>query len=271
MSTVLDDLLAPRSAASRPAVFIDHTAFGGHRILRGPIPWTNAAELAGYYGKAQALLGSDATVVPVALLVDAVLAENPSIRADMAARPRPGYALRTLLAADPIREALSRALAALPHASRAPIALLAPSPLVWLALAQRAAGNPDVSGITADHAEAAAMYVSDWLRHVADRDIAFLVLDGSRDLEGDPGALERLPEEDLAAYAPVANAAEHYRWGLIHVADGGSGADSSPRARRLPEGYWTDDAAAPEADILLARVPADADPETVLARLAALR
>ncbi|MDP9885536.1 hypothetical protein J2W21_003060 [Sinomonas atrocyanea] len=272
MSTALDDLLAPRGAAAPPAIFIDHTAFGAGRILRAPLPWTDAPEVAAYYGKAQALLGSDATVVPVAPLVEAVLAEHPSLVEDMAARSRTGYALRTLLASDTVGEALSRALAAIPHMSRAPLALLAPSPLVWLAMAQRAAGNPDLSAVTPDHGESAAMYVSDWLRRYADRPITCLVLDGRHEgLEGQ-GSSRVLPAEDLAAYSPVVNAAEHYRWGVLHMTEEGVGVAGEARtAARLPDGFWTDGAPAPEAELLLTAVPAAADPDTVLARLASLR
>lgn len=266
MSTALDALLAPRRSVSPPAVFIDHTAFGAHRILRRPLPWTQAVELAAYYGKAQAMLGSDATVLPVQPLIEAVLDEHPSLRSDMAARSRTGYALRTLLGADEVRDAVGRAVSAIPHMSPAPLVLLMPSPLVWLASAQRTAGNQDLSGIAEDHAESAAMYVSDWLRCYAEAPIASLVLDGRR------GETDGLPAEDLGAYSPVANAAEHYRWGLVHLTDGQAAVDGEGlTAQCLPEQYWTHGARTPDADLLLTSIPAAAEPDTVLARLASLR
>jgi hypothetical protein len=266
MTTTLEDLLVPHRASATPALFIDHTAFGAQRILRRDLPWTEAVELAAYYGKAQALLGSDATVIPVKPLVEAVLAKHPALTSEMAARPRTGYALRTLLASDTLGEALARALSAIPHTSRAPLALLIPSPLVWLAQAQQVGGNPDLSGITADHAESAAIYVSDWLRRFAETPVRFLVLDGRR-TRGDT-----LPLEDLHAYTPVANAAEHYRWSLLHIGeDRVTTAGSGVRANVLPEGFWDNAAPAPEADILITSVPTHCDPEAVLARLASLR
>ncbi|MGT2461788.1 hypothetical protein [Sinomonas atrocyanea] len=268
MSTALDALLAPRPPASPPAVFIDHTAFGAHRILRRPLPWTEAVELAAYYGQAQAMLGSDATVLPVQPLIEAVLAEHPSLRSGMAARSRTGYALRTLLAGEEVRDAVGRAVSAIPHMSRAPLVLLTPSPLVWLATAQRAAGNPDLSGITEEHAESAAMYVSDWLRCLAEASVASLVLDGRR------GGIDGLAAEALGAYSPVANAAEHYRWGLVHLTDGGATVEGGGlSAQVLSDEYWTRGAQAPDADLLPDEHPghrrAGHGPRT--ARLLALR
>jgi hypothetical protein len=266
MSTALETLLAPRRPASPLAVFIDHTAFGAHRILRRRLPWTEPVELAAYYGKAQGMLGSDATVLPVQPLIEAVLAERPSLRSEMGARSRTGYALRTLLAADEVRDAVGRAVSAIPHMSTAPLVLLLPSPLVWLATAQRAAGNEDLSGITEDHAESAAMYVSDWLRCYAEEPVTSLILDGRR------AGMDGLPAEDPASSSPVSNAAEHYRWGLIRVGDGGIAVEGEGlTAAGLPEGYWTEGAQVPSADLLLTAIPAVAEPDTVLARLAALR
>jgi hypothetical protein len=81
-----------------------------------------------------------------------------------------------------------------------------------------------------------------------------------------------LPTVDLTAYTPVSNIAEHYRWTLGQRSDVGiTVADGSVRGVAVPPSYWlSTDAAPPSGDFLIADIPAEAVPETVLAQLARL-
>jgi hypothetical protein len=63
----------------------------------------------------------------------------------------------------------------------------------------------------------------------------------------------------------------HYRWGLALRTDVALELHGDePAGAVVPPSFWAD-GVAPKAKILLAEIPGDAEPELVLARLAALR
>ena len=155
----------------------------------------------------------------------------------------------------------------LAETSRLPLVLQIPAPLRWLALTVAAMGDGDPAALTVDHAESASMYLADWLRRVDSLPVTLLLLDGRRD---DHPALAHVAADDLDSYVPLINAADHYRWGLalrtddrIHL----HGSDAAGVV--LPGSFWVDQQA-PVGPLLLAEVPADAEPERVLERLASL-
>ncbi|KOS53122.1 hypothetical protein Z051_27275, partial [Rhodococcus rhodochrous KG-21] len=124
------------------------------------------------------------------------------------------------------------------------------------------------SDLDADRVEAAAMYVADWLRGFAEVPVAAVLLDER--IAADAAAA--LPPVDPQSYVPVTNVAAHYRWEI-----GLRGEDTVSIGEHegdvLGSDYWlAEDAAVPDAHgvFRLAHLPADAVPETVLARLAAL-
>jgi hypothetical protein len=81
-----------------------------------------------------------------------------------------------------------------------------------------------------------------------------------------------LPAVDDAAYQPVSNVTDHYRWALgRRTSDRVTVGGSAVTGRAVPAEYWlTEDALAPSGDFLIAEIPANAVPETVLAQLAKL-
>ena len=82
----------------------------------------------------------------------------------MAARTRPGYALRTLLADEQARSVAAEAVRALAAtAGGVPLVLILPAPARWLSAAAEQAGS-DPGPVDADRAETAAIYVADMLR-----------------------------------------------------------------------------------------------------------
>jgi hypothetical protein len=81
-----------------------------------------------------------------------------------------------------------------------------------------------------------------------------------------------LPLVDSAAYTPVYNIADHYRWALAQrTQDRIDVVGSAVTGTAVPLDYWlSDSATAPSGDFLIADIPAHAVPETVLSQLAKL-
>jgi hypothetical protein len=77
---------------------------------------------------------------------------------------------------------------------------------------------------------------------------------------------------DLTAYTPVSNITNHYRWTLGQRSDDGvTLAETSVTGVAVAPSYWlSTEADPPVGDFLIADIPADAVPETVLAQLARL-
>jgi hypothetical protein len=213
MPALATSLDAPPSGRKVP-VWFDFTAYCREKLLDGgPIPWTAPGELSAFFGKAQGMFHSDALLVDVADLYASRIRQDPSLPAAMAARTRPGFALRTLLADEGARATARQAMSALGAADSAtPVVVSMPSPARWLALAARQAGTPaemppDMLSDPppeARHVEAAAIYVADLLRIFADARVDGLVLD-----EGSAAPAALL---DFESYRPVLNVAGHYEW-----------------------------------------------------------
>jgi len=169
-----------------------------------------------------------------------------------------------------------------------PVVLSVPSPARWLAVAAAQAGTGADTGAgppDPDRAETAAMYVADFLRTFAGRGVAGLLLD-----EGPAAAGDLIHPE---AYRPVLNVADHYGWPVLitagsapawpfgDVAGVAAWLGSDPAAPRLQAdgrwgivataAFWTGTDPSAAADLVLAAVPGDADPDTVMQRVRALR
>ncbi|MGW3268302.1 hypothetical protein [Streptomyces sp. NPDC001056] len=260
-------LLSAPPSGRRTALVVDHQHYAPAVILQGrPVPWTDPVAFAQYTGQVQGLLRPDTTLLDLGAYYDDALARDDTLRAGLSARPRTGYALRTLLAHEPTAVAAVELAEVVARASATPLVVQIPSPVLWLARTHELSGAGPITDLTADHAETAAMYVADWLRRLAAPPVSLLLLD-----ERDPRSGE-LPQLDDSVYAPVANVTDHYRWALGRrtgqgVTVGGSGLTGP----RIPREFWHGDGAEPPSgDFLLADIPADAAPETVLAQLAKL-
>jgi hypothetical protein len=224
---------------------------------------------------------SDALLVDLAELYAWRVATDAALRTSMAARSRPGYALRTLLADDEARAVAVDALGAAAGASGStPVVLSVPAPARWLSISAELAGQP-VDVPDSDRADTAGMYMADLLRIFAAGPVDGLLLD-----EG-PAPAADLVHPD--AYRPVLNVADHYGWPVLlctaaapawpHGAVAGVAGWIGPEPPDRPAGTWglrtaddfwsgTDPAGDP--DLVLAAVPADADPERVMGRVRAL-
>jgi hypothetical protein len=291
MSRLLASLDAPPSGRFRP-VWFDAVAYGRARLLGGgDLPWRAPAELISFFGKTQAMFGSDAVLADVADVFSQRAAADQALRAAMVARSRPGYALRTLLGDERARADAADAVGALAATKGAvPLVLTVPAPGRWLTAAA-AAANPGAAPPGAGQAETAAMYSADFLRTFGDAGVDGLLLD-----EG-PAPAGQLTDPE--AYRPVLNVAEHYGWPVVirteaaaawphgpvpgvalwigssSPAAAGSG---SPAGSRAPgrwgvvagPDFWADADPPADADLVLAQIPAQADPEAVMKRVRAL-
>jgi hypothetical protein len=251
----------------RTALVIDHHRYTQAVILQGrPVPWTDPTAYAQYARQAQGLLRPDAALLDLGAFYDHVLAVEDAIRSSLSARARTGYALKTLLADDRVARQAVELASVVSQTSGAPLILQIPSPMCWLAGTHALSGAGPVTDLNADHAENAAMYVADWLRRLSALPVAMLLLDDRR-----PGTQPLPPVED-SAYKPVSNLTDHYRWTLgRRTQEGVDLLGTAVTGTLIPHAYWlTDDAHAPSGDFLVADIPADAVPETVLSQLAKL-
>ena len=260
MSRLLASLAAPPSGRER-AIWFDAAGYG--------------------QAKLQGMFRSDAILADVGEVFAQRAAGDAQLRAAMAARTRPGYALRTLLADERARAVAAEAVRALAATvGGVPLVLAVPTPADWLSAAAEQAGS-DPGPIDSGRAETAAMYVADMLRTFGSLGVDGLLLDeGSAHGSG-------LIHPD--AYRSVFNVADHYGWPVLIRADaavawphggipgvtawlGSAPADATSGRWGVvaTAGFWDGGNPAPEAGFVLAAVPAQADPEAVMKRVRAL-
>jgi hypothetical protein len=249
------------------AVLIDHQHYAQSVILQGqPIPWADAIAYSQFLGQAQGLLKPDTTLLDLGAFYRHTVADDKSLRSLLSARSRTGYALKTLLGEEKTALAALELADVVSQTTRAPLIVQIPSPMLWLAQTHELSGAGEVTDLDADHAENAAVYVADWLRRLSGLPLSMLLLDDRWTGEA------QLPAVNDTAYKPVSNVTDHYRWALgRRTCDGVTIVGSTVTGTPVPAEYWlSEDAAAPSGDFLLADIPANAVPETVLAQLAKL-
>ncbi|MCB1886969.1 MAG: hypothetical protein KDH20_05155 [Rhodocyclaceae bacterium] len=264
MGALIDRVDGARETSGH-GVWVDGVDYARARLLGGgAVPWGDTTACVAFFGQLDRLLRSDVQWLPVGAFFRARVAADGSLRTAMAARRRSGYALKTMLADGPARAALAELVSALARQSRAPVVLVLPDAAHWLAEAHALAlGEPPASDPEAG--ERAAMYVADFLRTLADAGPGGLLVDAA----GADGA-------GADPHGPLVNQARHYRWDCA-LLGGPAGWDDGiydlcidrdgARGARLDRL----DVPPPPAAFYLQQVPADAEPEAVLERLAGLR
>lgn len=269
--------------SGRKPLWLDYGDYAGGLLAGGRVPWLDVAACVGWLRKAQGLLKSDVIGLPLASVIEAWLAANPALREEMAAKRRAVYAIKTLLADEPLRAQLLELARGLRACfADTPLALVCPSPRRWVREAfQQAHGAEADVEVGDDEADTAAMYMADFLRSFADAGIDGLLLQESADHEPATAAA-------VVVYQPVLNIAAHYRWevGLEAPAGRYGGGEAglsfviAPSALAgaragliVPDAFWSGEAApaCPAGGLRHARIPVDAQPERVLQRLAELR
>jgi len=268
LTTSLTNVIDQPPSGRTRAVLLDSHDYAQTVLLQGkPVPWQEPMAYSNFFGQAQALLKSDVVLLSLDRLYAHQLQTNVDLQTAMSAKSRTGYALRTLLADTALLSSVKEFATTFSKTQRAPIVLQIPSPMQWLARTHHFSGTTDVSGLDADNAENASMYVADWLRNFAALPLAGVLLD-DRTL---PGAPETTPVP-LETYSPIANVTEHYQWTLaLRTASGIDVHGASASGAIISPDFWLHDGVAlPDGDFLLGEVPSGAVPEDVLTRIVAL-
>ncbi|KFF61091.1 hypothetical protein JF66_00035 [Cryobacterium sp. MLB-32] len=264
LTSVIDQ---PPSGRTR-AVLLDSHDYAQTVLLQGkPVPWLEPMAYSNFFGQAQVLLKSDVALLSLDRLYGHQLEANLGLQSAMSAKSRTGYALRTLLADTALLAYVTEFATTFSKTQRAPIVLQIPSPLQWLARTHHFSGTTDVSGLDADNAENASMYVADWLRNFAGLPLAGVLLD-----DRTPPGADNTAEVALDTYSPVANVTEHYQWTLaLRTASGVNVHGASASGGIIDPAFWLqNDESLPDGDFLLGEIPSGAVPEDVLTRILAL-
>jgi len=243
----------------KPALWLDSHAYCERLLAGGRAPWLDVAAFVAWQRKAQGLLRPDVAVLPLAPAMAAWLEAHPELRAAMAAKARPTWPLKTLLADTALRAhlvELARGLRA--GVAAVPLALVLPAPRAWLAQSYQQAhgGTPDLDD---DAADSASVYLADFLRSFGEAGVDALLLQEAADFA--PRS-----EADFACYQSVLNVAAHYRWDVGVELPGAAGPVALPGGCAFAIAGGT-----PVGAFRYARIAVDAQPEAVLERLATLR
>ena len=269
------------AASNRPALWLDYTDYAGHLLVSGAIPWLDVAAFVAWQRKAQSLLKSDVVALPLAPAIDAWLSSNDALREAMAEKSRAVFPLRTLLADQTLRAHLLELTQGLRVGSgELPLALVMPSPRAWVALAYQQARGESVE-VGEDEADSASVYIADFLRVFDKAGVNVLLLQEAAD--NSPASAQ-----ELLCYQSVINVAAHYRWEVgLHITNAEQYSGGLPEgysfaiasrvlhgARSsisLSETFWKGAPAPAGVQFFHAHIPVDAQPESVLERLATLR
>ncbi|KRA65276.1 hypothetical protein [Rhizobium sp. Root651] len=207
MTARLAEMLPGGSGANRLRVWLESSGYA-RRLLLGPEgdPWADgAAKYLSFFSQARGLLRADVAVVPIGDLYRSWIARHPGLAVDMAAKKRATFPLRRMLEEEGPRKLLDEVAEAVAAnlQGQLPMVLAMPSPAAWLDEAQRMVGR-EAEERDDDAVEDAAMYIADFVRCVAARPVGGLLIE---EAEAVPGPADR--------YAPVFNAARHYRWAVV--------------------------------------------------------
>ncbi len=257
---------APPSGRGRP-LLLEHSGYGTAVLRQGrPIPWTDLAELTGYFGQLNGLLDPDAIWLDVAALYSAHLGAREDLVQAMGSRARTGYAMRTLLADDEGIDLVLRTASTLGAAARRPVVLAVPSPARWLARAHEDARTP-LEAVDEDGADKASMYLAEWLGRLGSLTVALLLLE-----TGGDQATPVTTGEDLEGYASITNVADHFGWSVaMRRQEALAVREGEPQIGLVPESFWLEGAQVPDGAALVATIPAAASPERVLEQVTLLR
>ncbi|MGE4409734.1 MAG: hypothetical protein AB7D33_04075 [Sphingobium sp.] len=277
---MIDRLTTPGAAP-----WLDSAEYTARLLLGAEPNWLEIDGIVAWLRQGQALLGSTVANVNLGAASRQWIARDPALRQEMGARSRPGYPLRTMLDAPGLRAHAALLVDAVGKSlGDVALACIVPSPRTWLVQSWKAAFPGEPTEIDDDLVDAGACYIADFIRELPEARVHAIVIDVS----DDPAPPTT---DELALFRPVFNVARHYRWtaGILaprgawraEVPAGGSDFIISPervggclQGLVVPEVFWTGDlvelALAPGC-FRYARIPPDANPEQVLARIAAMR
>ena len=269
------------AAGCRP-LWVDATAYAGRLLAGGHPPWRDVPAAVAWHRDTQALIKSDVVALLVAPVAQAWYDSDRELSASMRAKRRVTGPIKALLAHDSLRRHLVELVEALRGSYREqPLALALPSPRRWVAEAYRIAFD-ERPELGEDEIDTDAMYLADFLRIFAESRLDIVLFEESADDE------PHGPEE-VEWYRSAINLAAHYGWDVgnylpaaAHYRGGGSALafliaprvfPGPPVGLVVPKQWWQYGPLpeCPAQGFRFTEVPIDAEPETVLERLAAWR
>lgn len=272
------------SAARSRLLWLDYTDYAAALLAGGQPPWLDTAACVAWLRKAQSLLRSDVVTLAMGAVASAWLDAHPALLEAMAAKKRRAAGpLRVLLADEGLRiQLVDLALALRAAFAQPPLVLVAPSPRQWVGWAGARCNTGDAPEIDDDAVDSAAAYMADFLRVFSQCGIDAVLLEETASTTPTTSAAVQL-------YQPLYNLAAHYRWDIglrledaqayPAAADGPGFVISPPgptaalTGLTLPADCWNGQPApeSPPGAFRFATIPTDAQPEAVLAHLAAWR
>jgi hypothetical protein len=170
--------------------------------------WQNPDTFISVYSQGQGLLRSDVLNIPAGEVYLNLLERESGLVEEWAGK-RPTFALKKLLALDEPRQFLTEVLTGLQNLYRGvqPIVLTLPSPQKWLQWLHTEVRPGQEISFNSDDAEAAAMYLAEYVRAFSTSGLAAVVLEESVD------PVIHL-EEAISLYQPIVNLANHYQWSV---------------------------------------------------------
>lgn len=245
--------------ATDPVILLDSFDYVRRVILQDQkVPFDDPVAFADTAAKTQALLGADAFLLPLDWVTRQSIEDDPQIQEAMRRKSRPGWAAKAALSDEGLRERGHALAKACTGALNIPVLLQLRSPLMLLKECDAIVeGGNDFDE---DNMETAAVYLADWVRRFADAGVAGLLFD------------ERTDGCDREVYQPITNTAEHYQWTVGYRSDAEVVFTEGTDSVAVPvagDDLWSGDGSAEPP--LFSQIPADAEPETVLAVLKRLR
>ncbi|NLA64602.1 MAG: hypothetical protein GX862_01435 [Leucobacter sp.] len=255
LTTLLSEAPTPDSS---PVMMIDAAQYAQRVLLQdSAVPWHDATEYSNHLGQAQALLKPAVAFIPLDRMLVSEMQANTELCEAMGARSRTGYAAKTLLADEAIRQKAFNIVATAVKTQREPVVLQLPSPHALLTMTDRVVDPASTTEFDDDQAESTAIYLADWLRTFADLDITGIIFD------------VRARSEPIGSYQPIFNTAEHYQWPIGRRRANEVQFVSPDTVVQVAD--WSELGSISGPGVYFTEVPVDAVPEDVLSQLAALR
>lgn len=263
------------SATPTPLLWLDDTDYSGRLLANGRIPWLAATALISWRRQAGLLLRPSIMILDVGRVVAAFAVAAPEVLLASSTSRRTTGPLEALLGAEALRRHLAEVVQGLRQSVGLSVALVMPSPRAWPGIAYRNAFGT-TTAVDDDETDEASVCIASFLRGFAEAGVDVLLLVDDQDTRPrDANAVD--------LYQSVLNVARHYRWDVglksPEVPAGDTGLDFmiAPKGAvgvDLGAAFWDVDSQVPAIvpnGFRYARVPEDAAPERVIARLEAVR
>lgn len=269
-SATIETIVSTPPSGRTQATIFDSLDYAHAVILQGKdIPWMEPLAYSQLLNQTQGLLNADASIFDIGRLYQFFAANDIShILETMTARSRPGFAFKAMSQHTATKEYAVNIVSVLSQTTPAPIIIRVPTPRVWISWAHQVSDAGKVSDIDTDDIENYSAHFAAWLQGFEGISVAGLVIDDRWSGDAAPIAV------DIATYQPIFNAAGHNRWPVLHQDDAGIGIVSGLQAEILPEQWWLSDDPAPAVTssetFRFAKIPSNAVPETVVAKVAQL-